>query len=65
MAGFEGKELVRRLSWLVWQDQENFRHQLKEAVSIILFFYLLFWSTYPGTLYFSMLNTPSRERSLV
>ena len=39
MAGFEGKELVRRLSWLVWQDQENFRHQLKEAVSIILFFY--------------------------
>ena len=34
MAGFKGKELIRRLAWLVWQDQDNYRHQLEVAVSM-------------------------------
>ena len=52
MAGFEGKELVCRLSWLVWQDQENFRLQLKEAVSIMLSFYFFVLEYAPGNAIF-------------
>ena len=33
----KGKELIRRLSWLVLQDEENFKLQLKDAVSVFLF----------------------------
>ena len=36
MVQIKGKELIRQLAWLVYQDQENYRHQLEEAVSISL-----------------------------
>ena len=40
MSQFQGKELIRRLAWLVFQDQEHYRHQLENAVSNS--------STFPG-----------------
>ena len=36
MSQFKGKELIRRLAWLVYQDQEHYRYQLEKAVSILL-----------------------------
>ena len=38
MSQFKGKELIRRLAWLVYQDQEHYRYQLEKAVSIPLEF---------------------------
>ena len=40
MSQFKGKELIRRLAWLVYQDQEHYRYQLEKAVSIPLEFQL-------------------------
>ena len=40
MSQFKGKELIRRLAWLVYQDQEHYHYQLEKAVSVPLGFYL-------------------------
>ena len=47
MAVPKGRELVSRLTWLLWQDHERYKFQLEEAVS--LFSYLP---------YFLILNSP-------
>ena len=52
---FTGRNCLHRLAWLVHQDEENYRLQLEEAVSLshLLFYFIFFFSgTFSGTCLF-------------
>ena len=61
MEGPKGKELVKRLSWLIRQDEEHFKVQLEQAVS----FYTLSFGNGLGNGFYSMKQTRSRVRSRI
>ena len=53
MAVPKGRELISRLTWLLWQDHERYKLQLEEAISAYSYFLqflsLAVQGTFPST----------------
>ena len=61
MSQLQGKELIWRLAWLVFQDQEHYKHQLENAVRKFFYF---FQGMFSSMVFIANFHTRSRELTL-